>query len=242
MPLTASQLYARHCGVTCEGKRRCHWCGSPCKELFPHDDLPLHPGFARNPHKAKVLSEPFICSGCWLWRRPRITTTNLRGQYKDIQNPQKLSWLFTPHEALTVGTEDFPLLLKFLLRPATPFALLLLDGNGGPNHLHLASVNEHLTVEAATPLAFTLNNNPLTYTVYELEEVLKAGDDAGIEPGTRELFRILRDAAGGLTLPESVVPPASKPEDENVKRGRGRPRGPAEPADNRVLQRVVPTA
>lgn len=239
---TAPHLYARLCGADCQGRHRCHWCGSPCGEGFPHDDVPAHPGFARNPHKARHVSEPFICVGCWLWRRTRVTAHQLGGGYKDLQSPRKLSWLLAADGARSIDTDrDRGALLLFLIRPTLPFALLLLTDPKIANELHLAAVNNPASLEAATPLTFTLNNVPHSYTVYELEEALRSGDPAGTEPGVQALCRSLATASvrDGLKLPEPVVPAA--PEEE-AKRGRGRPKNPAEPRTAESLRKPVPAA
>ena len=239
MVLNCPQLYAKINGIQLEGPLPCHWCGSPCREQFQHDDVPPQPGFQRNPHKARCVASPFICSACWLWRRTRITATSLRGTYRDIQSPRKLNWLFTASEARAVEPEDLPLLLKFLLRPALPFALMLLDDPAVPNQLHLGTVNEQKTVEAATPLSFTLNNNLLAYTVYELEEALRTGDATGTEPGTRALHGLLTPIAGKIEMPDPLMP---APADEDVKRGKGRPKQAEEKRDAAALKKQVPAA
>jgi hypothetical protein len=66
--------------------------------------------------------------------------------------------------------------------------LALIDENTC-NHIHLAKANDLFEVKADTELQFTVNNIPMSYTIYELEEALLHGPN-GKSPGVQALLRI----------------------------------------------------
>lgn len=217
---TASELYALSQGSRCEGRWLCHWCGAKCGDRTPHDDLPEMPGTPRNKSLAKRPADPWMCNGCKLWRRGRLTITYMHGDGSmDGQEPRNHSWLITPEWASAVHPAGSPDLAELLMKPPVCFALMLLSepildkqrprAKGAVlNQIHRAGVNDLPELKAETPIKFTLDNIPHTYTVYELEQAFVTGPD-GKEPGVRALFHLF-----GLSV-------RSKEEEE--KRGRGRP-------------------
>lgn len=226
---TAGMLYAKSQNSGCAGQWKCHWCGAPCLDLYVHDDAPEIPGAKRNPNRARHPANPYVCQGCWLWRRQRISIHyhNEDRHVLDRQTPKWHSWFITPRLARAVHPADHALLFSLIQTPPTCFALLFLskprtnENATNPiivNHLHLAAVNEHERIEAGTALTYTLDNVPHAYTVYEFEEALKHGPE-GKEPGVRVLFELL-----GLKATEE-------------KRGRGRP--PALLEAEQALGKVV---
>src|SRR5271166_4969243 len=93
--MLSSELYASSQQDKCEGQFSCHWCSAPCSTLYIHDDPPLTP-FVRVNALARRPASAFVCKGCWLWRRGRITVDFLGGGQRDIQCPQNHSWYITP--------------------------------------------------------------------------------------------------------------------------------------------------
>lgn len=216
---TASELYARSQSRKCEGRWRCHWCGGPCSDAAGHDDLPELVGVKRNRGLARCPANPWMCVGCQLWRRGRLTVTWLHGTGSlDGQTPKEHSWLITDDWANVVHPAAGPDLVKLLMKPPDRFALLLLTEprldaeprrtGAMQNQIHLAHLNEHAELKANTPLTFTLDNVAFTYTVYDLEQAFITGPD-GKEPGVHALFKLF-----GLS---------AKSEEKEEKRGRGRP-------------------
>ena len=222
-PLLASELYALSQGVQCNGRYSCHWCSAPCGNQWFHDDTPPQIG-VRVTQGARRPANPYICIGCWLFRRKRITVSFLRSEkgeftFRDGQSPTRHSWFVTEQCARAIETPDFQLLYATLLSPPKRFFLSLLDNrtpaNGVENRLHLQVANDVEELRADTVLHFSVNNVPLTYTVFELEELLTSADPeeslAGRSPGVHALYRLL-----GPYKPT----PAEEPK---AKRGRGRP-------------------
>ena len=203
------------------GPLACHWCGAACDDRTPHDDLPELPGTKRNKFLARFPANPWMCIGCKLWRRGRLTVGYLPGQGPglDGQGPRDHSWLITPDAAWAVHPAGGPELLEVLLNPPERFALLLLttprvekDGGGTlsyANQLHRAEANDVPGLKANDPVWFTVDNTALSYTVYELKEALKHGPE-GKEPGVRALFNLF-----GF--------PVTPPEEEEKKPMGGRP-------------------
>jgi hypothetical protein len=156
--------------------------------------------------------------GCWLYRRKSITIFYLSGEgkerYADRQTLREHSWLLMADGIRGIRHDvanDVQSMYQFLLAPTTRFALALKVGEKDHNHIQLAAVNNHDIIKADTPLVFTINGVPHTYTVYDLEMAVKTGLE-GREPGVRELINLFG-------------PPPVKHEDkeEETKRGRGRP-------------------
>jgi len=188
MPLTASDLYAISCGYRNDGIWLCHWCGAKCSDRNEHDDAPRLIGVRRAVF-ARYPCNPWICNGCWLWRRQRITVTYLDGKWKDRQCPMDHSWYVTPTDAKAIRPECHDQLARVLLNPPRCFSLSLVEP-GEKNHLQLCQANDEVEVKGGTPLVFTLNGIPHSYTVYELDNALQ-DDNAHAGPGVLALIRHL---------------------------------------------------
>ena len=216
--LRASDLYALSQGDRNRGNELCHWCGAstqtgrdrhddkivgiPGRSKVKFDQAGIMSGGVNNPLKALYPSEPWICRGCWLWRRPRIDVVHLSGNIRPKQSPIRNSWLVSERMAGCVAFADFKKLYDFLLVPCRRFFLSLIrEGDKVPNHLHQAVINDFdRDVQMGDSLSFTLNNTPMTYTPYELEQALRRGP-SGKEPGVRALVALL----GPCELPEEVI-------------------------------------
>lgn len=205
--MTASELYAISQSTKCGGDDECYWCGSPCTKAMPHWETPAVAG-TNTPRKfAARPGNQYMCVGCWMWRRRRVTAQFVGGGFKDGQAINLHSWWITTAGAYAIRQGDETALYDRLLAPPGRFCLALLEG-GCRNEIQLMTTNDLKSVTVETPLAFTINNVRQTYTVYELEEGLTYGTE-GKMPGVRELIRIL----GAYTLPEVRRQPE----------GRGRP-------------------
>lgn len=221
-PLLASELFAYAHEARCEGPFACHWCSAPCSRTHIHDDYPLPiiaPGY-RLRSLARRPSSPFICRGCWLWRRKRVTITYLNGDFKDGQAASKQSWLILPSKgAFALNESCREEVWPFLLKPAKRFCLAFYDGE--ENHLQLMQAVDLIGVTIETPLRYTINNIIHEYTVYDLEQSIKHQEEK--TPGVRGLVRML----GKL------------PDAQPVEVKKGRPKGKPAELDGRQLQRVV---
>jgi hypothetical protein len=207
-PISAPQLYARALGMECSGSHECHWCYSPCGDRVYHDDPPPLP-FARSRGGARNPLGRFVCAGCHEFRKTRQTVRSLRGQIKDGQSPRDHSWLVrdTARAVFLNHAGERQHLYQFLLEPRAPFALALCEQ--GPNHLHLARVNQPAKLNDRTELEFTLDNVVHRYSVYELCLGLENGPD-GREPGVRAIVNLLG--------PCDAVPRLEEPKKVRVKR------------------------
>lgn len=218
--MLASELWAAAHGVRCTGPDQCHWCSAPCERAVPHDDPPPMIGVRRTP--CLRPANGYVCVGCQLFRRKRLTVNFLGGGFRDGRTPQDHSWLVTQSDVLGVDGRSGRALYEVLLSPPPRFLLSLLDdpplGPQTPNLLQLMVCNDFAKIEADTPLVFTVNGVRHYYTVYELEESMY-GEAAG--PGVRALDRL-------FPLPRRV---RAEP-----KRERGRP-SPKE--DGKITKRVV---
>lgn len=206
--LSFPELYALSQSHTCVGTEQCHWCNSPCGRIWLHDDPPPIIGVKRD-RLALNYPSPYICVGCWLWRRGSVTAFWLTpgSGFKDRQKPRDHSWYVTEDGAWSVRREDADELFANLLDPPRRFALSLIDGEGVINHPQLGVANECPEIKADTPLRYTLNGIVMAYTVYELEEMRKEKNGGqGKSPGVQALVRLFG---------------RPKPGD---KRGRGRPK------------------
>lgn len=233
--LTGAELFAISQGHECKGVQECHWCGSPCENRWRHDD-PLPIPFVRTVSVALRPGSLWICQGCWLWRRQRVTVQRLDGSWQDGQSASKHSWWVTEGAAwvLTKSNKDgtrepikeaLSPLWEQILSPPSKFFLSLLDGVG-VNHVSLVVVNHIPELKATTPLSFTINNVKHTYTIYELEEASRNQETNGLEPGVQALIRLLG------------MPPVSfTPHPE--KRTSGRPRITAEDNSNQRVKRQI---
>lgn len=205
--LLASELYARSQGEICQGNQPCHWCGAPCERLWTHDDPPPIIGVKSTIH-ARHPSSPYICRGCFLFKRPRLTVWFLGGGFKDGKCPRHFGWLITPKGSWAIDSENPSPVYEFLLKPEPVFSLSFLSEPGITNRLQLTRVNELGEIKADTTIHYTINNIPHHYTIYELESAIRQGAE-GREPGVQALLRLL----GDYSLPEASKEP----------RGKGRP-------------------
>lgn len=228
----ASQLYALNHNVQCKGPEKCHWCGAPCERLWINDE-PQNTPFVRGPKTtAKCPGNPYICVGCWLWRKKYITANFLDNSYLDRQTPANHSWLVTLSGVNTIREADYVLLLDKLLNPHPKFVLSLLDRNpttsGSPqaikNHLQYNQINWNEKVQQDTPLKFTVNNIEYEYTVYELKKALENTQDSnGKSPGVQELIRILGKSVEKNAQAQKIAREAEEKKKQEGERGKGRP-------------------
>lgn len=163
--------------------------------------------FRRNTSKARCPSNGYICLGCQVYRRPRVTLHYLKEGFKDGQCLRKHSWWLTPEGVRILREADYPTLYQLLLNPPHVFCLVLHSPTRTPVELHLAVLNEHSVLKAETDLIFTLDNVQLSYNSYELEHAIRHGVD-GKSPGVQQLLSFLGKPP---TLPEKE------------KNGKGRP-------------------
>jgi len=222
----ASQIYAQSQGIQCIGPDRCHWCGAPCERqpYFKHDDRPYLP-FEKHLEPSKNPGGSYICQGCWFWRRPRQTVHFLSGGFKDTQAPKNHSWLITENGSWVISQKDWEALYGFLLKPTGSFALSIKAGDKSPENLLQCSIGNDLSViDANTPISFTVNNSSHQYTIYELEEAIKAGKD-GKDPGIGILF--------SLASPPKILV------EKQEKRGRGHPSKEDRSEDGRIASRSI---
>lgn len=246
--MLASDLYAMSQNEKNKGTERCHWCGAatergrerhndpapgiPMRSQVSFDATGRLSGSAVNPLRACCPEEPWICRGCWLWRRERISVPYLSGGMSDRQAPMKHSWFVTDKRSWGVRLADYGKLYELLLAPPRRFFLALLrEKDKVPNLLHRAVANVFdRDVLAGDSLSFTLNNTPMTYSPYELEQALRNGS-IGKDPGVRALVSVL----GTYELPPvgkekaddregRRVPPKAQgqPEEGNVGRPAGK--------------------
>lgn len=194
---TASMWFATSYAGVCSGPLPCHYCGAPCSRLWNHDDLDPVP-FIKSRNYAKHLGSPYMCHGCMLFKKTRLTVQFMvSGQYKDSQSPARHSWLITPTASYALRPEDKGALYRKLLMPPNQFTLALYGSGGKGNEVHRMEVNcVSGKVEVGTELKFTLNNQSLSYSPYELEQCLRNGP-GGVESGVIALVGYL----GPYTLP-----------------------------------------
>ncbi len=211
--LSPSDLYAQAIGIRNGGDDRCHWCGSACQRILPHDDDPPIPFVkgSQNRRYAKCPGHAYVCMGCWRFRALRVTVNFLGGSLIDSRCPMDFSWLITETGVAALNPRQKTALYPVLLKPPLRFWLGLVEGM--QSHLQLQVLNDLPTVQSDSPITFTFNGLPLTYTIYELEEGLRHGV-SGKSPGVQTLIRFL----GEYKLPM----PNGKDVDE--QRGKGRPR------------------
>lgn len=236
-PIIASELFALAHNANCQGDQRCHWCGAPCSRKWLHGDPPPLP-FVRSSEPTKIPSSPYICVGCWLWRRPSVTIKFLEGGFKDGQCPAHHSWLFTGDGicVLKSSVRNSEMMNEMLRKPPNCFALSILDEHK-KNYLQNMIVNDSVKIDSNTPLYFTINNIPFSYSVYELEEAFRNGDSSGKEPGVQALLRIFKIPS--KTNSPEVLLSSMEPvnlEPEPIRRGRGRP---PKRDDARILRETV---
>jgi len=217
-------MFAAAHGTPNTGPYRCHWCGSAAVPKWIHDGPTITSPYQKT--SAKCPAEPYICNGCWLWRRQSVTATYLTGGLRDRQSPMNNSWWITPTAVWAVREEDYPTLLDILLRPPKSFALLLRHDKKVPICIHTAVANNLPTIKRDTPLSFTYNQSVLQYSAYELEQAAILGP-AGLEPGVQAIVRML-----GMPHREEVNEEAAA-EAERMRRRGGRPRETPIPHPNK---------
>lgn len=231
VPITrASELYAVSQGYQCNGEDACHWCAASCPRLWPHDDPPRMIGQRVDNRLVKRPSNAYICKGCWLFRRTRITvrflTADSEMPFKDIQCPINHSWFITRDGAWGIRKkEDAAALYEILIDPPLQFVLTLISP-GQRNHIQIAVLNDLSEITGDTNLKFTLDGAEFAYTPYELEAILTQGP-SGVQPGTKALF----DFLGPYQLKEK---------ERKITRGVGRPKETAAvptPATAKVLKK-----
>lgn len=189
-PQPASDLFAISQGSINDGGELCHWCGAKCTRQWRHDDLSPIP-FVKPKNLARHPGMPFICIGCWLWRRKRVQIAYLdEREKKDGQCAMNHSWWITEEGAWAIRPEDYSQLYSLLLSPPTVFALSLISDKSTHNQLHLNFYNDELVIRQDTRLLFTFDNIVMSYSIYELEMGLKEGA-TGKEPGVQALIRML---------------------------------------------------
>lgn len=198
--MLASELYAISQNAKCEGKEECHWCSAPCQQTWIHDDpLPIM-GF-KSISNAKRPANHFICAGCWLFRRQRLTVQFMDNGFLDRQCPLDHSWIINS-TAKAIRPANYSSLYDLLLKPPQKFVLSFITSwpansgqtdhvKGISNHLHIAIANDLAKeIKADTTLFFTINNIAHNYTIYDLNESLK-NEEAGRSPGVAALMRLL---------------------------------------------------
>lgn len=181
----APALYAQALGNPCSGPVPCHWCGAPCERRWLHDE-PLRMPHRTSTAAAKVPSSGWVCRGCWFFRLRRVTVRFADGTFADNKAPADFGWLITPDDAVAVRPQDAAALWRTLRHPPLTFCLMLKSST--PTWLHLGKVNDHAEIRKETELTFHLDNKPLRYTAYELEEAIATGLADGKEPGVRALL------------------------------------------------------
>ena len=199
--MNASELFARAHGKQCHGAEQCHWCGSPCDQLHHHDNRDTLGPVIRNANPrmdllpnttAKNINSKWICQGCYLFRRPRMTVFFNDGGYMDSQAPTRHSWLLTDSDAKAVKPGDVGI-YDTLLNPPKVFALMLLSPpeknqpQRNEHHIHLAPVNETNWKKSDSELRFTLDSQEYIYTTGELLALLSDGKPSGKSGGVRLL-------------------------------------------------------
>jgi hypothetical protein len=199
--MTASDLYALSQGVSNQGNSECHWCGSKCEQKWVHDDPPAIVG-TRSTSYARRPANAYICQGCWLFRRTRITIPFINGDYQDGKAPKNFSWWITDTDAKAIPPIECPKLYDQLLKPPLRFVLALLIPDPAisgflkvphsiGNVIQLCEVNNLKEIKAETPLKFTVNNIVHSYSIYELEEAIRNTEENGYAPGVRALIHLL---------------------------------------------------
>lgn len=229
----ASQVYASSQGAQCCGPVECHFCSAPCKRLWNHDD-PVGP-FCRVQTTARRPANPYVCVGCWLFRRRSTTIWYIGGTFKDRQTPCENSWWMVDGHALGIKEGNAGKLYESLLDPPLRFVLSLkTEEDGRKNFLHLMECNDHQEIRADTELKFTLNCTPLTYTIYELEQGLRQGPE-GLNPGVGVLLRFLGPRENKLWTEVRKEPIKETPEEKNKG---GRPKKEDLTLNKRLVKKV----
>jgi len=210
--MLASELYALSQNTSCQGNEKCHWCLGPCNQFWKHDDFTFLP-FSKSPQLPKYPGGPWMCAGCWYWRRKSLTINWFGGGQQDKQEPKDHSWIIVENNAWGLKQETSQNVINWLLKPVLPFCLSIVTNNKIPNLIHLAVANDKQDLKADTPLHFTVDHILHSYTVYELEEALKRKELDGKAPGVRALINLYGPPA----------PPTFEELTTQVVNGSGRP-------------------
>ena len=223
--MLASELYALLHHKRCSGPFQCHWCAAPCMPKFVHDEDPPIP-FEKSKSFAMRPGVPWICNGCRLFRRRSMSVTPLGGgKLIDRQSPPNHSWLITPVQDRIIRFAEHQALRIVLRSPPRQFLLALRVAD--PVRLQHCIVNDHESVLVSTPIRFTVDNVPLTYSVAELESAIGNGAN-GTEPGTQWLIKHL-----GPWEPKPIPTPPATPTPEPPKGNRRKLE------DGRILKKQV---
>lgn len=230
MQRLASTLFAYSQGAICEGRHECHWCAGPCDDRWVHDDLPPVP-FTKTKSSARRPANPYICAGCWLYRRKRVTVHTLSGRMIDRQCLMNYSWFMTDDDVFVlVDPTDLKALYAHILNPPKSFALSFITSPKTDNQIQWVVYNELDKLQADTPIHFSIDNVLSCYTIYELEEGLKHGAKGKI-PGVRLLIETL----GPYTLPIQQT----NSEAEYQRKSVGRPKKREDSTDGRTVKRSI---
>ena len=187
--MLATDLYAISEGKKNEGHWECHWCTAACDSSMVHDDPPPIPFVSRGKSNAKRPTMPYICLGCWLWRRKSLSIFSLSGKLlKDRQTPRDWSWFITPVDARVIIPDDYPLLREMLLNPPSRFALIVKVDD--PVEIHRTVANDNQTVTVGTQLHFTVDHVLHSWTPAGLEHAIRNGEQ-GSDAGCRYLSKWL---------------------------------------------------
>lgn len=215
--LTAAGIYALSQGARCQGTEECHYCGSACGRVLLHGEaIQIHLGRPAGGVRLRP-GNPYVCVGCWHWKRKKLTASFLSGGYKDGATPAAYSWFCTTSMAWALTHECGPKLYECLLKPPETFFLAVLDGDKPPDNLIQTAIANHQSEPKADQLyRYTINNVIHAYTVYELEQAALHGVE-GREPGVQALLRMYGKIPAGLVAHVATDPP------EDEKRDRGRP-------------------
>jgi hypothetical protein len=235
-PMLASELFANACGASCLGRFDCHWCSAPCGDLWQHDDPPPAIGKRRAANHAMRLDSPYVCMGCWSYRRKHVTVSFLGGGYKDRQCCMDWSWLATDKGVwgLRTGQDEWPkdaeALLGIVRHPPERWCLALRLGDAPPQPLMQAAIVNQCDLDGIqhdSAFKFTANNLEHCFTLHELEGCLKDPEAAG-DGGARLLAGLLRIKPDPVEAAIKSLREEKKP----AKLERGRPNGSKTSPDN----------
>jgi hypothetical protein len=92
---TLPELFARACGLACEGPHRCWYCGAPCGDQFPVAAY-VRDTFTDADRVARPGS-PYVCVGCTLCLREDCDVPLCTGQTRRVTKAamRMHSWLVT---------------------------------------------------------------------------------------------------------------------------------------------------
>ena len=118
--MNVSSLYAASVGKPCSGRFSCYWCASPCDGELRHGLARVSSPF-RLPRLGGPVSpaSPFLCSGCWLYRRGSQSLRTISGKPVERVCLLHESWLITSSGCSVIRSdpEDVAALWDVLLNP-----------------------------------------------------------------------------------------------------------------------------